>query len=152
MVAIGGSRLRAVNTHEKNYTKGKRGARPMSRRASRAISPSLREPTGRRPARRRPVSRTLTERLASLHDLRRTRGDRPAAGNLPDERISLTDPDARAMATGGDHRGVVGYNVQAAVDTRHHIVVADAMPTAVMTARICWRWPQPPRLRPALSK
>ncbi|MDR6956014.1 hypothetical protein J2X65_005408, partial [Ancylobacter sp. 3268] len=42
----------------------------------------------------------------------------------PDEQVSLTDPDARAMATGSDHRGVVGYNVQAAVDTRHHIVVA----------------------------
>jgi hypothetical protein len=45
----------------------------------------------------------------------------------PDEQISLTDPDARAMATGSAHRGVVGYNVQAAVDTKHHIVVANAV-------------------------
>jgi hypothetical protein len=45
----------------------------------------------------------------------------------PDEQVSLTDPDARAMATGSDHRGVAGYNVQAAIDTEHHIVVANAV-------------------------
>jgi hypothetical protein len=44
-----------------------------------------------------------------------------------DGQLSLTDPDARAMATGSDHRGVVGYNVQAAVDTKHHIVVANTV-------------------------
>lgn len=43
----------------------------------------------------------------------------------PDGQLSLTDPDARAMATRSDHRGVVGYNVQATVDTKHHIVVAN---------------------------
>lgn len=37
------------------------------------------------------------------------------------------EPNARAMATGSDHRGVVGYNLQAAVDTKHHIVVANAV-------------------------
>jgi hypothetical protein len=42
----------------------------------------------------------------------------------PDQQISLTDPDARAMPTRTDPRGVVGYNVQAALDTRHHLIVA----------------------------
>ena len=42
----------------------------------------------------------------------------------PDEQISLTDPDARSMATSGRGSGVVGYNVQAAVDTDHHLIVA----------------------------
>lgn len=42
----------------------------------------------------------------------------------PDEQISLTDPDARSMATSGLGSGVVGYNVQAAVDTEHHLIVA----------------------------
>ena len=42
----------------------------------------------------------------------------------PDQQISLTDPDARSMATSGRGSGVVGYNVQAAVDTRHHPIVA----------------------------
>lgn len=42
----------------------------------------------------------------------------------PGQQISLTDPDARAMATSGRGTGVVGYNVQTAVDTRHHLIVA----------------------------
>ena len=42
----------------------------------------------------------------------------------PDEQISLTDPDARSMATSGRGTGMVGYNVQAAVDTKHHLIVA----------------------------
>ncbi|WP_108462584.1 transposase [Devosia naphthalenivorans] len=70
----------------------------------------------------------LTERLASL---RGRLGELEEIGRqlqaAPDEQISLTDPDARAMATGSDHRGVVGYNMQAAVDTKHHIVVANAV-------------------------
>src|SRR4026209_1760037 len=42
----------------------------------------------------------------------------------PDQQISLTDPDARSMATSGRGSGVVGYNVQAAVDAKHHLIVA----------------------------
>jgi hypothetical protein len=38
--------------------------------------------------------------------------------------ISLTDPDARSMATSGKDTGIVGYNVQIAVDTQHHLIVA----------------------------
>jgi hypothetical protein len=36
----------------------------------------------------------------------------------------LTDPDSRSMATSGRGSGVVGYNVQVAVDTEHHLIVA----------------------------
>src|SRR5262249_8912837 len=42
----------------------------------------------------------------------------------PDKQISLTDPDSRSMATSGRGSGVVGYNVQIAVDTEHHLIVA----------------------------
>ena len=42
----------------------------------------------------------------------------------PDQQISLTDPDARSMATSGRGSGMVGYNVQASVDTKHHLIVA----------------------------
>jgi len=41
----------------------------------------------------------------------------------PDQQISLTDPDARSMATSGRGSGVVGYNVQIAVDTEHHLII-----------------------------
>ena len=41
----------------------------------------------------------------------------------PDQQISFTDPDSRSMATSGRGSGVVGYNVQVAVDTDHHLIV-----------------------------
>lgn len=41
---------------------------------------------------------------------------------VPDQQISRTDPDARSMKTRG--LGIVGYNVQTAVDTEHHLIVA----------------------------
>ena len=41
-----------------------------------------------------------------------------------DKQISLTDPDARSMATSGRGSGLVGYNVQSAVDTKHHLIVS----------------------------
>jgi hypothetical protein len=58
----------------------------------------------------------------------------PATGRLnqighqlreaPDQQVSLTDPDARYMATSGRGTGIVGYNVQTAVDAKHHLIVA----------------------------
>ena len=41
-----------------------------------------------------------------------------------DQQVSLTDPDARSMATSGRGTGIVGYNVQSAVDVKHHLIVA----------------------------
>ena len=129
MVAIDGSRLRTVNTHEKNDTKGKLARRKAHVEESIArylaeLEEADRAETG--PA--TPRIEHLTERLASL---RGRLGELEAIGRqvqaAPDEQISLTDPDARAMATGSDHRGVVGYNVQAADDTKHHIVVANTV-------------------------
>ena len=129
MVAVDGSRLRAVNTHEKNYTKGKLARRKAHVEESIArylaeLEEADRAETG--PA--TPRIEHLTGRLASL---RGRLGELEEIGRqlqaAPDEQISLTDPDARAMATGRDHRGVVGYNVQAAVDTKHHIVVANGV-------------------------
>ena len=35
----------------------------------------------------------------------------------------MSDPDARSMATSGRDTGIVGYNVQAPVDTEHHLIV-----------------------------
>ncbi len=53
------------------------------------------------------------------------RGDWQAGAEAaPDKQVSLTDPDARSMATSGKGTGIVGYNVQIAVDAEHHLIVA----------------------------
>ncbi len=44
--------------------------------------------------------------------------------NEPDEQLSLTDPDARSMMSQAKGTGLVGYNVQTAVDVKHHLIVA----------------------------
>ena len=61
---------------------------------------------------------TLKQEMGRLGKLEAQRQD------APDRQISLTDPDARSMATSGRGSGVVGYSVQAAVDTEHHLIVA----------------------------
>lgn len=48
----------------------------------------------------------------------------------PDEQISLTDPDCRSMRTRSKSSGTVGYNVQTAVDTKNHLIVAHEVTNA----------------------
>jgi transposase len=70
----------------------------------------------------------IAERLdALLTRMRELQAMETLVEAAPDRQISLTDPDARAMATSGKGTGLVGYNVQAAVDTQHHLVVAHAV-------------------------
>jgi transposase len=69
--------------------------------------------------------RRLSDRLAMLKE-KMTELDALEAEMLatPDKQISEIDPDARSMAIKAKGSGVVGYNVQAAVDTTHHLIVA----------------------------
>jgi hypothetical protein len=66
----------------------------------------------------------LKEKIAKLkEEMQRLRGLMAQMLATPDQQISLTDPDSRSMATSGRGSGVVGYNVQVAVDTEHHLIV-----------------------------
>ena len=72
--------------------------------------------------------KTKTERLKEKieklkQEMRRLVGLKAIMLATPDQQISLTDPDARSMATSGRGSGVVGYNVQIAVDIKHHFIV-----------------------------
>jgi transposase len=67
----------------------------------------------------------LTEKIEKLREeMQRLEAVEARRQASPDGQISLTDPDARSMATSGRGSGVVGYNVQAAVETEHHLIVA----------------------------
>ena len=126
-VAIDGSKFKAVNNRDRNFTKAKMTRRmkqieeSVDRYLHQLDSADRQEPTEAIKSR---VTR-LHEKIDKLReemDRLKTLEDRMMAS--PDEQISLTDPDARSMATSGRGSGVVGYNVQAAVDTEHHLIVA----------------------------
>ena len=124
-VAIDGSKFKAVNNRDKNFTRARSsGGASNWRRASRAIWPTRhRRPAGAIGDARAKTTH-LKEKLAKLKrrwsKLAPTRSQMLAS---PDQQISLTDPDCRSMATSGRGSGVVGYNVQVAVDTEHHLIV-----------------------------
>jgi hypothetical protein len=66
----------------------------------------------------------LNEKIAALRqEIQRLNGLNNQMMQTEDKQISLTDPDARSMATSGRGSGMVGYNVQSAVDTKHHLIV-----------------------------
>jgi transposase len=126
VVAIDGSKFKAVNNRDKNFTPHKLKARMQQLEESIARYLNDLDRADREPA-SVPAARVsqLREKIAAVkeqvHKLRRIEQQLEEA---PDHQVSLTDPDARSMATSGRGTGVVGYNVQAAVDTEHHIIVA----------------------------
>ena len=66
----------------------------------------------------------LKEKLAKLEsEMQHLKAIEAKMRASPDQQFSLTDPDSRSMATSGRGSGVVGYNVQVAVDTEHHLIV-----------------------------
>jgi hypothetical protein len=124
-VAIDGSKFKAVNNRDKNFTDRKLAARMQQVEESIAHYLDELDRADRQPA-EVPAVRVahLKDKLATVraqaHKLAEI-GSRLEAA--PDCQVSLTDPDARSMATSGRGTGIVGYNVQTAVDTKHHLIV-----------------------------
>jgi transposase len=126
-VAIDGSKFKAVNTRDKNFTKGKVERRrqqleeSVSRYLAQLDTADLQEPSETLAAK----TAHLQEKLAKLtSEMQKLEAYEKAMLASPDQQISLTDPDCRSMATSGRGSGVVGYNVQVAVDTEHHLIIA----------------------------
>jgi transposase len=126
VVAIDGSKFKAVNNRDKNFTPRKLKARVQQLEESIAryladLDRADRDPTSLPAAR---VSQ-LKEKVAAVkaHIRKLAKIERQML-QAPDQQVSLTDPDARSMATSGRGTGIVGYNVQTAVDIKHHLIVA----------------------------
>jgi transposase len=125
-VAVDGSKFKAVNNRDKNFTPYKLQKRIEQIEASIARYLAAMETADRHDDEvLKAKSGRLNEKIAALREqVQRFRDMEPAVRDAPDQQLSLTDPDARSMATSGRGTGVVGYNVQAAVDTKHHLIVA----------------------------
>ena len=124
-VAIDGSKFKAVNTRDRNFTQAK-----MQRRLAQIDESIARYLSQLDSADRQgeavPEAKItrLNEKIATLREeVQRLNGLNPLMMQTEDKQISLTDPDARSMATSGRGSGMVGYNVQSAVDTKHHLIV-----------------------------
>ena len=125
-VAIDGSKFKAVNNRDRNFTRAKMERRiaqieeSVARYLQQLDSADRQEPTE---ALKTKTSR-LKEKIEKLKEqMRRLEVLKVEMLATPDQQISLTDPDARSMATSGRGSGVVGYNVQIAVETEHHLIV-----------------------------
>jgi len=124
-VAIDGSKFKAVNNRDRNFTSAKLQKRMAQIEASIERSLGAIETADREES---ALAQTKTTRLKDkiavlkeqMQKLKAIEGQLQAT---PDKQISLTDPDARSMATSGRGSGIVGYNVQTVVDAKHHLIV-----------------------------
>jgi|SRR5688572_1035314 len=126
IVAIDGSKFKAVNNRDKNFTERKLKARMQQLEESVAryladLDRADRDPTAVTEARVEHLQHKVEAVKAQMQRL--TQIGEQLAG-APDGQVSLTDPDARSMATSGRGTGIVGYNVQTAVDAKNHLIVA----------------------------
>jgi transposase len=131
-VAIDGSKFKAVNNRDRNFTANKLKLRLQHLEESigrylEELDRADREPSLVSEARVAHIHQKMATIRAHMRALRQIEKQLPDA---PDQQISLTDPDARSMATYGKGTGVVGYNVQTAVDTKHHMIVAHEVTNA----------------------
>ena len=125
-VAIDGSKFKAVNHRDRNFTSGKMKMRMSLIEQSIAEYLEQLDRMDRKETPSTPLKAArLKDRIATLKDeMSRLEGLKARMAASPDGQLSLTDPDARSMASQGKGTGLVGYNVQTAVDAQHHLIVA----------------------------
>src|SRR5881394_544794 len=130
-VAIDGSKFKAVNSRDNNFTRGKIQRRQKQiqesvARMSQLDTADRQTAAGEEPSETVLLTKTrLREKLMKLEEeVKRLAAIEKALLASPDKQISLTDPDCRSMATSGRGSGMVAYNVQSAVDTTNHLIVA----------------------------
>jgi transposase len=126
IVAVDGSMFKAVNNRDKNFTPHKLEQRMKQidesiERYMNALDSADRVQATETEA----TAERLKEKLVKLKEhMQHLKETEVLLLQQPDKQLSLTDPDARSMATSGRGTGMVGYNVQTAVDTKNHLIVA----------------------------
>ncbi|MAM83420.1 IS1182 family transposase (plasmid) [Sphingobium sp. WTD-1] len=131
VVAVDGSKFKAVNNRDRNFTANKVARRIEQVDASierylAALDRADREPGDVAEARTDRIEEKLAGLRRHMQFLKDMESQVAAA---PDHQVSLTDPDSRSMNSSGRGTGIVGYNVQAAVDTTHHLIIAHEVVT-----------------------
>jgi transposase len=126
-VAIDGSKFKAVNNRDKNFTVAKVERRraqlekSVARYLAQLDTADLQDPSETVTLKKTHLKEKLEKLKSEMQKLEAIEKQVLAS---PGKQISLTDPDSRSMATSGRGSGVVGYNVQTAVDTENHLIVA----------------------------
>ena len=127
-VAIDGSKFKAVNNRDKNFTEGKVARRwaQLQESVSRYLSQLDTADRRQEPSEVLAIKAShLKEKMARLEsEMGKLSAHEHVMLTSADKQVSLTDPDSRSMATSGRGSGVVGYNVQTVVETEHHLIVA----------------------------
>jgi transposase len=123
LVAIDGSKFKAVNNRDRNFTSAKlqRRMEEIESSINRYLT-DLDTADRQEPAVAQARTERLQDKIAALKaQMQALKEIEIRLNETPDKQISLTDPDARSMKTRGT--GIVGYNVQTAVDAKHHLIV-----------------------------
>ncbi len=125
-VAIDGSKFKAVNNRDKNFTEAKVARRwaqleeSVARYLSQLDTADRQEPSEALAIK----ALHLKEKMAKLEsEMLKLSAHEHAMRMSADKQVSLTDPDSRSMATSGRGSGVVGYNVQTVVETENHLII-----------------------------
>jgi len=126
IVAIDSSKFKAVNSRDRNFTPGKVDKREQQIKESiERYLQALETADRTQPAEVEAKTERLREKITTLRNqMRRMDQIRDELKQQPDGQLSLTDPDSRSMISHAKGTGLVGYNVQAVVDAKHHLIVA----------------------------
>ncbi len=131
LVAIDGSKFKAVNSRDKNFTKNsvKRRLKKTQANIDRYLA-MLDQADQEEPEIREVTAQELQQKIASMEaKMEELQGYEAEVEVHPDKQVSLTDPDCRSMKKAGGG-STVGYNVQTAVDSKHHLIAAHEVTNA----------------------
>ena len=131
LVAIDGSKFKGVNSRDKNFTRKSVARRLQKTQANidRYLA-KLDAVDREEPELREVTAEEIKQKIASMEaKMEELKGHEAAVAAHPDKQVSLTDPDARSMMKAGGG-SVVGYNVQTAVDSKHHLIAAHEVTNA----------------------